>query len=116
MATVTVRVSLETRKLDREYAQPFIREARYGDIIEFFAVDDTFTITIPNQDDFLVNEDGSDAGDNLSVTLNTGGTKKWKVADGPLPALYKYYDVCWDAQKSYADRPGASPPKIIIHP
>ena len=110
----TVRVHLETRRLDREYAQPFIREVGYGDIIDFIAVDDTFTITIPNQDAFLTEANGEPAGDNLSVTLNSGASRQWKVGDAPLLAQFKYYDVYWDAQKSYADRPGASPPKIII--
>ena len=110
----TVEVNLETRKLDREYAQPFIREVNYGDTIKFKAVDADFTVTISNQDGFLTLVGGGPAGAQLSVTINSGSFQEWQVATGPLAVPYKYYDVCWDAREIYADRPDASPPKIII--
>ena len=110
----TAKVYLETRKLDWEYAQPFIREAKYGDIVEFTAVDDTFTITMSNLDNFISKVNGSPAGTQISETVSAGATVQLEVSVGPLLALSKNYEVYCSSRLMYANRPGASPPKIII--
>ena len=112
----TVRVYLETRKLDREYAQPFVRDAEYGDIIEI-GTDEAnvdFIVTMSNSDYFITKQDGNPAGTKLNVTINSSNSVQWEVAGGPLLSLVKHYDVFCVPQQKYADRPGASPPKIIV--
>jgi hypothetical protein len=108
------KIYLEKSKFDREYIHPFIRDVRYDDTIEFEAVDAEFEVTISNKDKFLTNADGSHPGNNLVFTLiDTGGTKtkQYKIASA-ADVPYKYYNVSWNG--IYADRPGNSPPKIII--
>jgi len=111
-------IYLEKSKYDREYAHPFNRTVEYNDTIKFIAVDDVFIVSISNKDNFLKNTDNSAADDNLEFTLDSAGTagnptEEYKItsaADVP----YKYYNVCWNG--IYADRPGNSPPRIIIAP
>jgi len=109
------RIYLEKSKFDREYVHPFIREVDYGDTIEFVAVDGTFTIAIHNFDDFLKDTSGNDPGESLVVTLVHDGTstQQYKIAS-TVDVPYKSYDVIWNG--IYADRPGNSPPRIIIAP
>jgi hypothetical protein len=109
-------VILQPRKLDKEFAQPFTLEVNINDIIEFSANGADFTVTIPNKDNFLLNEDGTDADDNLEDTITDGNSKKWKVNSQIDAFQHKYYNVCWNAKDIYADRPGNSPPRIIIAP
>jgi hypothetical protein len=118
MATALKKVHLETRVRDMEYPQPFIREARYNDTIEFEAIDAEFTVTINNKDDFLTDINGNDPGELLQFTLDPVVTKtqQYKIAPGPFLVLHKYYHVCWDDQKMYSDKPGSSPPRIIVVP
>jgi len=112
----TVKVHLEPHKLDREYASPFTREVKCNDTIEFIAVGADFTITIPNKDDFLFLVGGASAGDNINETITDGTSKKWDVTGSSPAVLSKYYNVCWDVHKLYADRPGASPPRLVVIP
>jgi hypothetical protein len=118
MAAAPVKVHLESRVLDREYAQPFIREVRYADIIEFKAVDAEFTVTIHNKDDFLTDTSGNDPGELLQFTLDpvNNPTQQYKIAPGPLLVLHKDYDVFWVGQNMNSDKPGSSPPRIIVVP
>ena len=108
------RILLEKRKFDREYPQPFIREVKKGDTIEFEAVEDIFIVIISNKDDFLKTTTGGDPGESLEITLDPSGTFKqqYKITSETLDAPHKYYNVYLDG--IYADRPGNSPPKIII--
>jgi hypothetical protein len=112
----TVNIYLEPRKLDREYAHPFFREAKYGDIVEFKAIGDTFTISMSNLDNFISKVNGSPAGTQISETITAGNTVQVEISGGPLLALSKNYEVYCNSRLMYADRPGASPPKIIIVP
>jgi hypothetical protein len=111
-------IYLEQSKYDREYVHPFNRTVEYNDTIKFIAVDDVFIVSISNKDNFLKNTDNSDADDNLVFTLDSEGTqgpstKEYKIAPA-ADVPYKYYNVCWNG--IYADRPGNSPPRIIIAP
>lgn len=108
----TVKVYLETRYLDKEYAHPFVREAKAGDKIEFIAVDANFEVHINNKDNFF---DGGQAALNLDVIpteSRSTPTIKSSIDNGEE----KYYSAYCEANEKYTDKIGASPPKIIIVP
>jgi len=110
----TKQLYLESRVLDKKYAHPWVREVKKGDLLEFIKVDVDFDIIIPNQDGFLLKDNGNAEVSIIIETFNASmPTKTWKV-NPATDVPWREFTVCLSSEKLYADSPGNSPPKIII--
>ena len=108
--TQVIEVELNGNNGYQMYASPHNAELQAGDTIKFIAKNSDFVILIDNRDGFFTTSQQF-----IHETIYAGSDLTFDTDPNLGNHRDKYYSAYCVNNDDYADKPGSSPPKIIVY-
>ena len=109
---VVKKIVLNSSVAYRKYVSPHNLDLSVGDSIEFEALKSDFEVLIHNKDRFFDTNEVT-----LAYIIPAGKSEQTPaIKAGLAEGTEKYYSVYCVNNNDFADKPGSSPPRIVVIP